>query len=78
MVDDLCDGDINIVLMGFIPAAQAHERCKAKPILGSLASNGKPFFRGVVLTNDRSIKSIKDLKGKKKQPFLNLLQSHIL
>ena len=77
VIDGLCTGEIDIALFGPIPAAQSYEKCKAKPILVSLGSDGKPSYRGVIITNDQNINSLKDLKGKR-FAFLKALLFHIL
>lgn len=65
VIDGLCSGEIDIALLGPIPAAQSYEKCKAKPILVSLGSDGKASYRGVIITNDQNINSLKELKGKR-------------
>jgi phosphonate transport system substrate-binding protein len=64
-VDGICKGEILVAYLGPVPFAKAYEKCKAKPLLVTLNSEGKPFYRGVIFTLDPRINSVEDLKGKK-------------
>jgi phosphonate transport system substrate-binding protein len=64
-VNGICKGEFSIGYLGPIPFGQAHEKCKVKPLLVTLNSDGKPFYRSVIFSADKSIGSVEDLKGKK-------------
>lgn len=65
VIDDLCSGEIAIAYLGPNPFGLAHEKCGAKPLLTIVGSGGKPYYHSLIFTNDRSIKSLADLKGRK-------------
>lgn len=61
----LCDGEISIALFGPVLAYVANKECNAEPVITALNENGKPDFRIYIITSEKKIKSIKDLKGHK-------------
>lgn len=65
IIDGICSSEISIAYLGPNPFGLAYEKCKIKPLLVMLGSDGKPFYRSIIFTNDSSIASLKDLEGKK-------------
>lgn len=61
----ICSKEIDIAYIGPNLLGLAHEKCNAKPLVVSLNSSGKPFYRSVIFTSDSKITTIKGLKGKK-------------
>lgn len=58
-------GEISMALLGPAPLKMAYQKWGAKPILVALTRNGKPVNHSVIVTNERSFKTLADLKGKK-------------
>jgi len=52
--------------LGPNPFGLAYEKCRVKPLLVILGDDEKPFYRSIIFTGNRSINSLKDLKG---EPF---------
>lgn len=64
IIDDLCKGEVDLAYLGPNPFALAYEKCKAKPLLVILGSDGKPYYNSIIFTNNHKINSLKELKGK--------------
>lgn len=65
-VNQLINGDVTIAFFGSLLYVNTHEKFGIIPILKPLNEDFKPFFRSVLITNEKSnINSIKDLVGKK-------------
>jgi ABC-type phosphate/phosphonate transport system substrate-binding protein len=61
----LCNGEIAIALFGPVLAYQANKDCNAEPLILVLNEDGKPNFSIYIVTADKNIKSVKQLKGLK-------------
>jgi phosphate/phosphite/phosphonate ABC transporter binding protein len=77
IIDSLCKGEISVAFFGPVPFARVNELCKVKPLLVSVGSDGKPYYRSIIVTNDSSAVSLKSLKGKKFALFKGSSASHI-
>lgn len=65
IIAPLKEGAIDIALLGGGSYAAAREKVELVPILKPLNSDGKPFYRSIIITReDRDIKAISELKGK--------------
>ena len=65
IVSLLQEGKIDIAFLGSVSYIVAREKMELVPILKPLNSDGKPFYRSVIITReDRDIKIISDLSGK--------------
>jgi len=64
IINGICSSEISIAYLGSNTFGLAYEKCKAKPLLVTLSSDGKPFFRSIIFTNNQNINSLKELKGK--------------
>lgn len=64
IIDGICKNELSIAYLGPVPFGIASERCKLRPLLVVLDSEGKPFYRSVIFTSDRHINSLKGLQGK--------------
>lgn len=59
------EGSINIALLGGVSYVVARDKVNIVPILKPLSSQGKPFYRSIIVTReDRDINSLSDLKGR--------------
>lgn len=59
------DGSINIALLGGVSYVVARDKVNIVPILKPLNSQGKPFYRSIIVTrDDRDINNLSDLKGR--------------
>ena len=65
VIDALCKGEVSVALLGPVPMGRVYQKCGARPVLVALGKDGKPFYRSVIVTNDRSVTSLKMLEGKK-------------
>lgn len=65
IVSLLQEGKIDIAFMGGASYVAARNKLELIPILKSLNSEGKPFYRSIIITRkDKEINNISELKGK--------------
>ncbi|HLB05815.1 MAG TPA: phosphate/phosphite/phosphonate ABC transporter substrate-binding protein [Thermodesulfobacteriota bacterium] len=65
MVNLLEDGSLKIALLGGASYVITRDKVDIIPILKPLNSDGKPFYRSIIVARkDRDINSLSDLKGK--------------
>lgn len=65
IIDALCRDEISVAYFGPVSFGLAHERCGVKPLIVALGEDGKPFYKAIIFTLNKKIKSIKDLKYKR-------------
>ena len=78
LIEDICNGKVSAALMGPVPLGRANNKCGVKPLLTALGDDGKPDYHSVVLTNNPSIKNLKELKGQKIGFFKGSTAAHIV
>ncbi|HEX8948422.1 MAG TPA: PhnD/SsuA/transferrin family substrate-binding protein [Dissulfurispiraceae bacterium] len=64
VINGICSNEISLAYLGPISFGIAYEKCKPHPLAVSLGSDGKPFYRSIIFTNDFHLNSVKELKGK--------------
>lgn len=65
LIDAICKKEVSVAYLGYVPFGLAYEKCKAKPLLVNLGTDGKPFYKSFIVSSNRKIRSLKDLKGQK-------------
>lgn len=65
IINGICNGELSIAYLSPVHFAIAYKKCGIKPLLITLAEDGKPYFRSAIITSDPGIKSLKELKGKR-------------
>jgi phosphate/phosphite/phosphonate ABC transporter binding protein len=78
IIDALCSGGVSVALLGPVPLGRAHQKCRAAPLVVSLGSDGKPFYRSVIVAGDKTIQSLNDLRGKTFALFKGSTAAHII
>lgn len=78
LIEGICNGKVSAALLGPVPLGRANNKCGAKPSLVAIGQDGKASYHSVIMTNTRSVKSLKDLKGKKIGFFKGSTAAHIL
>lgn len=65
-IDEVGMDGLDIAFLGPAPYVKMTQAYGKKPILARLEIEGRPFFRGVIVTRDDSrLRSLRDLKGKR-------------
>lgn len=77
-LNDICNGKISAAFTGPVPLARAYEACGARPLAVALAANGKPEYHSVFISNDRAIRNLRDLKGKRVGFFKGSTAAHVV
>lgn len=78
LIDAICTGKVSAALLGPVPLGRANHKCGATPLLAALDDDGKPSYHSVILTNTPSVRTLKDLKGKKIGFFKGSTAAHIV
>lgn len=78
LIDGLCKGEVTFALLGPVPLGRVIDKCKAGVEAVALGRDGKPFYRSVILTGDRTITSLAMLRGKKFGVFKGSTAAHIV
>jgi phosphonate transport system substrate-binding protein len=78
IIDALCSGGVSVALLGPVPLGRAHQKCRAAPLVVSLGNDGKPFYRSIIVTGDKTIQSLTDLRGKTFGLFKGSTAAHII
>lgn len=64
LIEGICSGEVSIAYTGPNPFALANEKCKAKPLVVVRGEDGEPYYRSIIFTINKEIKSLQELKGK--------------
>lgn len=78
VIAGLCSGEISIAMLGPVPLGRAAKHCGVEPLVVALGSDGRPFYRAVILTAQNGVKDLIWLKGKRFGVFQGSTAAHIL
>lgn len=78
VLEGICSGEISIALLGPVPFARALDKCRVRPLLVALGSDGKPSYRSIIVTHDNEVNSLEDVKNREFGFFEGSTAAHIL
>ncbi|MBA4373926.1 MAG: hypothetical protein C0402_13840 [Thermodesulfovibrio sp.] len=78
LVEDICNGQVAVSLLGPVPLGRVYAKCKAEPFLVALGRDGKPTYRSVIITGDHAVMDLNRIRGKKFGLFKGSTAAHIL
>lgn len=78
LVEDICNGRVSLSLLGPVPLGRVFAKCKAEPLLVALGKDGRPTYRSVIITGDRTVADLGRLRNKKFGLFKGSTAAHIL
>lgn len=65
IIDGFCRSEVAVAFLGPVPFGRAQERCRIRPLLVALGSDGKPEYSAVIITSDSEVRALGDVRGKK-------------
>ncbi|NJD55801.1 MAG: hypothetical protein FIA94_05270 [Nitrospirae bacterium] len=65
IISGICKGEVAVAFLGPVPFGRAQEKCRVRPLLVALGSDGKPDYSSIIITSDPSIRSLSDVRGKR-------------